>query len=257
MKAPAKINIFLKITGLRGNYHEICSRFIRYDALYDEISFVPGTFTDFTIEGMSAIKKEHNIIYKAYKELLAHTKSKRLGEFFYHHKVHIIKNIPMGAGLGGGSSDAATFLLMANKAVDLQLEPQDLAKIGAKVGADVPFFIYGYKAANVSGIGEKIEEFMDDIPPLELKLLPLHCDTAQVYQHYRKNYLKFDPKLASKMAQMSSCQIFENFTPLIANDLYQSAINLCPSLAKYKQNWYLSGSGSTLFRSENENSGNK
>ncbi len=254
MKAPAKINIFLKIVGVRGNYHELLSRFIRYDAIYDEVLFLPARCEEFTIEGTPDIPTRHNIVYRAYRELLAATGSARLQEFFRDHKVQIVKKIPSGAGLGGGSSDAATFLHMANIEADLGLEIPQLAVIGAKVGADVPFFIYGYQAANVSGIGEQIEEFCDNIPPLRLQLLPLHCDTAKIYHHYRAHYLRFDRKKAKEMAKLSSREILERFCPLEANDLYQSAIDLCPPLAKYSQTWYLSGSGSTLFRREDESS---
>ena len=80
-------------------------------------------------------------------------------EFFKKNIVKIDKNIPEFAGLGGGSSNCATFLNMVNQACNLNLSKEELAKIGSNIGADVPFFVYEFDSANVSGIGEIVEEF--------------------------------------------------------------------------------------------------
>ena len=257
-KAPAKLNIFLKITGFRGSYHEIVSRFIRYEELYDEIAFVPGSYERFEIEGTPEIPREQNIIYKAFCALNKATGNPKIIDFFFLHKVQITKRIPQGAGLGGGSSDAATFLLLANKHIGLRLSQDVLAAIGAEVGADVPFFIYGYEAANVRGIGEIIEPFADDIPPIALQLLPIHCDTAAVYSNWRKKYADtLHIGLAERLARMTSRQILSTIAPSEANDLYVSAADLCPKLRSYQESWYLSGSGSTIFRSRDEGDSHK
>ncbi len=247
-KAPAKINIFLKITGTRGDYHTLASRFVRYDSLYDIVSFQHSQRGEFWIDGME-IPQEKNIITKAYQTLQRHLGSKKLADFFTTHSVHVKKQIPQGAGLGGGSSDAAAFLLLANAVVGLGLSIQELANIGVEVGADVPFFIYDYPSANVTGIGEVIEPFEEEPPEIELHTLPLACDTAKVYRHFRSRYLKTtDTDLAKKLLRLPSSKILERFAPLQANDLYQSAKDLCPTLEKFAQTYYLSGSGSSLFR---------
>ncbi len=248
MRAPAKINIFLKIVGTRGDYHELLSRFIRYDVLYDELEFIEGDFKEFEIFGMD-IPKKSNIIYKAYQSLCKHFPN--LPSFFQHYAIKITKKIPQGAGLGGGSSDAATFLKMTNQKAKLGLSTQELAALAAEIGADVPFFIYDYPAANVSGIGEVIEPFEDEVGPLELKLLPIHCDTALVYRNWRKHHLHFDKALAEQLLSMTSKEILATIAPQKANDLYQSAKELCKELKNYPE-WFLSGSGSTLFRSKDE-----
>jgi 4-diphosphocytidyl-2-C-methyl-D-erythritol kinase len=245
-KAPAKLNIFLKITGTRGGYHELLSRFVRYEALHDTITFIPQKCEGLTITGLK-IPPAQNIVKKAYDALADATGSGELGRFFAEHRVHIDKRIPMGAGLGGGSSDAATFLLMANEACGLRLSRDDLAAIGARVGADVPFFAHGHTAANVAGIGEIIEPFDDEIPPIELKLIPIHCDTARVYERYRRYHFRPDPKLARQLAAKTSAEILGTIPPQKANDLFAPAVDLCPELADFA-GWYLSGSGSTLFR---------
>ena len=247
MKAVAKINIFLKIVGRRGNYHEIVSRFVRYEELYDEIFLEEVEGGECEIVGMD-IDKKSNTIYKAYEAL--QKVAPQIRDFMRDRRVRVIKRIPQGAGLGGGSSDAATFLLLLNQEAGLGLDTQTLAKIALEVGADVPFFIYGYKAANVEGIGEVIEPFSDDIPALELRLMDIHCDTAKVYKNFRDHFQPSGKSEAQKLKKMTSKEILANLSPLQANDLYQSAIMLCPELRPFVKSWYLSGSGSTLFRSK-------
>ena len=89
---------------------------------------------------------ETNTVHKAYKLL---EKYDGVKEFFENHSVEIEKNIPEFAGLGGGSSNAATFLIMANKYCKLNLSKHELSEIAVNIGADVPFFVYEYDSANV------------------------------------------------------------------------------------------------------------
>ncbi|MCK4738256.1 MAG: 4-(cytidine 5'-diphospho)-2-C-methyl-D-erythritol kinase, partial [Sulfurimonas sp.] len=165
-KAYAKVNIFLKITGIRGNYHEIISRFMRVRSLYDELSFVAKEVKEFKIIGNFSCTTEQNTIYKAYTaliETLNESETESLKNLMSKYAVHVDKNIPAFAGLGGGSSDAATYLKMCNEVLHLGLSQNELATVGLKVGADVPFFIYGFDSANVGGIGEVVEEFKEPL----------------------------------------------------------------------------------------------
>jgi 4-diphosphocytidyl-2-C-methyl-D-erythritol kinase len=142
-------------------------------------------------------------------------------------------------------------LKLVNEVLALKLTTEELAAIGAELGADVPFFIYGYPAANVSGIGEVIEPFEDDIPQIELKLMPFHCDTAKVYANYRQKFMEnFEIGFAQQLKKQTSRQILATIAPMKANDLYASAIDLCPKLKPFSKEYFLSGSGSTLFRSK-------
>jgi 4-diphosphocytidyl-2-C-methyl-D-erythritol kinase len=142
-KAFAKVNIFLKITAKRGDYHEIISRFMLVENLYDELSFVQKDESDdFTIVGAFSCATKQNTIYKAYEALKEATNSKALEKLMQTHAISVKKNIPAFAGLGGGSSDAATYLKMCNAVLDLGLSFHELAEIGLRVGADVPFFLY-------------------------------------------------------------------------------------------------------------------
>lgn len=253
-KSFAKVNIFLKITGLKEfqgkTLHTLNSRFMLVENLYDTIEFIPCQCDSFTIEGLD-IPKKQNIIYKAYKALNQYTGDLDILEFFYNHKVVIKKNIPLGAGLGGGSSNAATFMNMVKKYCNLKISTKELADIGATLGADVPFFIYGYKSANVSGFGEIIEEFKEEPLHLEIITPPIHCDTAAVYKEYDKEFLdKTNPNSGLTLMLQKSKDLLKHFkSPEELNDLYLPALKLYPKLKDYyKEGYFFSGSGSSFFR---------
>ncbi len=248
----AKVNIYLKIVGTRGRYHTLESRFMRVKTLFDEIEFVKKdkTSTDFEIDGNFSCKVEQNSIYKAYKNLLLHTKDPKIENFFKEHKVTVDKKIPEFAGLGGGSSNAATFLLLANDTLSLNLNRKTLAVIGAKIGADVPFFIYEYDSANVSGIGEIVKPFDEDTLDIDTLTPTIKCDTAKVYKKYREDYLSddIDSKLIEELSVMNSNKILKKFDAETLNDLYQPALDIYPELSRYQEDGrFFSGSGSTFF----------
>jgi len=123
-KAFAKVNIFLKVTGKRGNYHEIFSRFMKLSKLYDELSFEAKQQPGFILYGDFGCETKDNTIYKAYKALLEKTQSEALAKLIDSYAIRVEKRIPSFAGLGGGSSDAACFLKMCNNTLDLGLEPK-------------------------------------------------------------------------------------------------------------------------------------
>ncbi len=253
-KSYAKVNIFLKITGVKefnkNLYHTLNSRFMLVKNLYDTIEFVPQSCDSFTIEGVN-IPKEQNIIYKAYKALNQYTGDLDILEFFYNHKVVVKKNIPFGAGLGGGSSNAATFINMVNKACNLKRDKDELAKIGATIGADVPFFIYGYESANVSGIGEIIEPFNEEALNLEIFTPLIECNTALVYKEFDKCCLdSVSSNSGATLMLNKSIDILNNINDIMQlNDLYKPALNLYPKLKNYqKDGYFFSGSGSSFFK---------
>lgn len=245
MRSYAKLNVFLKITGFRGNYHEISSRFILFENLFDEIEFVKTSENDkFEID--ANINIQDNIIKKTYEKLCLCGYKNKLDEFFKFHKVKLIKNIPMGSGLGGGSSNAATFLRLANKEINLGICDESLMQIGSQIGADVTFFISGFKSANVSGIGENIKEFIDEIPNLEVFTPNLFCSTKDVYEKFRSDFSgKFDINLAKNLENLSSKKILQIYKNTQLNDLLEPCKKLY-SLS-LKENEFLSGSGSSYF----------
>ncbi len=254
-RAYAKVNIFLKITGTRGVYHEIISRFMQVENLYDELEFTPKEETDasansFKIIGDFSCTTEQNTIYKAYFALKEATASEKLEELMQKYAITVRKNIPAFAGLGGGSSDAATYLKMCNNALNLGLSLNELARIGLKVGADVPFFIYGYKSANVSGIGEVVEEFDEELLTIETFTPKIEISTPRVYTIYRENFFApIDGFEVQKLKAMSSKEALECMSPSEANDLFKPALQEYKELeSHYKPAYFFSGSGSSFFK---------
>ncbi len=251
IKAHAKINIFLKITGHKDGYHTLLSRFIRVEDLYDTITFVPCECDTFTIEGCDGVPLESNTIYKAYKALNDHTGDLDILNFFYKNKVVVTKRIPSQAGLGGGSSDAAAFMRLVKEVCNLMISTKELAKIGSTIGADLPFFIYNYPAANVSGFGEIVEPFEEEALDLELYTPEIGCDTEVVYKTFKAHLLE-SISLSSFVGwdRMESRTLLERIAdPIILNDLYNASLIAYPALRKIApEEWFFSGSGSTFFR---------
>jgi len=249
-KAYAKVNIFLKITGTRGNYHEIISRFVRLEHLYDELFFTPKTEKEFQIVGEFSCKTSQNTIYKAYEALLEFTHSKELEIFMQKYAINVKKAIPAFAGLGGGSSDAATYLKMCNEELTLGLSVEELASIGLQVGADVPFFIYGYDSANVSGIGEIVEKFDEELLEIETYTPKIEISTPKVYSIYREKFFApINSDEVEMLKKTASKDILKMMQPKEANDLFAPALDGYEELEQYQKNgFYFSGSGSSFFR---------
>ncbi|MDD4329677.1 MAG: 4-(cytidine 5'-diphospho)-2-C-methyl-D-erythritol kinase [Aliarcobacter sp.] len=246
-KSYAKVNIFLKISDKRDEYHELVSRFVRVHSLFDTISFVKSSRKAFCIIGNFSCNMETNTVYKAYKLL---EKYDGVEDFFKNYSVEVNKNIPEFAGLGGGSSNAATFLLMTNKYCNLNLSKDELSKIAIKIGADVPFFVYEYDSANVTGIGEIVEKFDEEMLNIDTITPNMKCNTGEIFKVFRENFYKqISKNEADKLFKMKSIEILNNLNINEANDLYEPAISIYPKLEEYAQNsWFFSGSGSSFFK---------
>lgn len=251
IKAYAKVNIFLKITGHKEGYHTLLSRFMRVEDLYDTIAFVPCKCERFTIEGCKGVPLESNTIYKAYKALNDHTGDLDILNFFYAHKVLVTKRIPSQAGLGGGSSDAAAFMRLVKEVCKLMISTEELAKLGNTIGSDLPFFIYNYPSANVSGFGEIVEPFDESPLALELYTPDIGCDTDVVYKTFKAHLLD-SIMLCSFLGweKLNSKTLLETINDsVLLNDLYAAALIAYPVLKEVaKEEWYFSGSGSTFFK---------
>ena len=252
--AYAKVNIFLKISGKRGDYHEIESRFVRVKSKYDIIGFAKGNNKTFKLEGEFGCPTEKNTIYKAYK-LLCEI-SPKVEEFFKSHFVRVFKNIPEFAGLGGGSSNAATFMIMVNEACELGLSTDELVKIGIQIGADVPFFLYGVDSANVSGIGEIVEAFEDELPQfIGTNTPPIRCNTGEIYTAFREHFYKeISKEEAEKLKSMTTKELLKKYSREELNDLYEPALHVYPMLLPenfgISTDAFFSGSGSSFFFEE-------
>lgn len=175
--APAKLNLFLYINGRRADgYHELQTLFQFID-ICDYLTITPDFSGKISLsENMPGVPLAENLIYKA-AMLLKKRAPGNAGA-----AIEIEKNLPMGGGLGGGSSDAATTLVALNYHWNLKLKPQELAEIGVQLGADVPIFIFG-KAAIAEGVGEQLSPVN---PPENSYLVAVpdcHISTPEVFQH--------------------------------------------------------------------------
>ena len=249
-KSYAKVNIFLKIADKRDNYHELVSRFVRVHNLYDLMSFVKTSRKAFDIIGDFGCNLESNTVYKAYRLI---EKFNGVTEFFKNYSVKIEKNIPEFAGLGGGSSNAATFLIMANKYCNLNLSKDELCQIAVKIGADVPFFVYEYDSANVTGIGEVVRKFEEELLNIDTITPNIKCNTGEIFKIFREKFYKqISKEESNRLLNMKSIDILKELSIKDANDLYEPSLSLYPQLSEYaKENWYFSGSGSSFFKVNN------
>lgn len=156
--APAKLNLFLHVTGRRDDgYHLLQSLFVPI-ALYDSLNFKLNTEGHVRrLNDIAEIAEEDDLVIKAARLLQAHGGKTTLGV-----DIELRKVIPSGAGLGGGSSDAAATLLALNALWDLQLSKVQLLPLALSLGADVPFFLDAAPAI-VEGIGEQIKPLPDTL----------------------------------------------------------------------------------------------
>ncbi len=252
MRSFPKINVFLKICGKNAEgYHLLVSRFLLVDNIYDEMECKKKLRKndDFEIRGNFSCEPEKNTIFKAYKALLNASGSKELEQYFKEHSIEVHKSIPEGSGLGGGSSNAGVFLNMCNELFSLGISTEKLALIGKEVGADVPFFVYGYKSANVSGIGEVVERFDEEPLDVELIFPDIACDTKSVYKAFsERHYKEIGSEEQRRLMRLDSKSILKTYDANYLNDLYASALDLYPNLKAYGKDAFFSGSGSTFFR---------
>jgi len=249
-KSYAKVNIFLKIAGKRNNYHELVSRFVRVHNLYDVISFKESICDEFTLEGDFGCLTQQNTVYKAYLKLVEI--SSTVSTFFKNHKVVVDKKIPEFAGLGGGSSNCATFMIMVNEVCNLGLTKDELSSIGVTIGADVPFFIYEYDSANVTGIGEVVTQFEEEALDIITFTPKVECNTGAIFTSFRNNHYKeITEEESNRLLSMKSIDIYNSMSIDEANDLYKPALENYSELIPQNYNLpvesYFSGSGSSFF----------
>jgi len=241
IKAHAKVNIFLKIVGHDGMYHQIKSRFMKVKDLYDEIEIKEGEKFNIITNVNCALRD--NSVFKAYIELTR--EYPEIKKWFIGKEIIIHKNIPEMAGLGGGSSDAAAFLRLVNKESGLNLDTQKLIEIGKKIGSDVAFFITDADVADVYGRGEIVEPRDEKALELEILTPPIECSTAKVYETYKNEF--FNPQ-NTDFDKKDTLELLENYKPAELNDLLAPALRLYPDLYKYQDFGFFSGSGSSFFR---------
>lgn len=177
LPAPAKLNLFLHITGRRADGYHLLQTVFQFLEEADQLHFNRRDDGVITLSpALEGVPTEQNLIVRAARLLQQHTGC-RLGA-----DIQLDKRLPMGGGIGGGSSDAATALLGLNQLWQLGLGLDVLAGLGLSLGADVPVFVRG-RAAWAEGVGEQLQPL--DLPETSyLVLTPAaHIATAAVFQH--------------------------------------------------------------------------
>jgi 4-diphosphocytidyl-2-C-methyl-D-erythritol kinase len=249
-QSPAKINWFLHITSQRPDgYHLLETVFQRIDWC-DEIRITPRNDGIIALAGdLSGVPESANLAHRAASAL-----KNTAGRVALGATIHLTKRIPTGAGLGGGSSNAATVLTALNQIWALHLPNQTLQQIGLTLGADVPFFVSGHAAAYATGVGEVLQEIT--LPNRDVFIISpnTHIATAAVFQHPAliRNHppLQLTPhELSQCMAQSAQQSRFQNDlepATFALNAKVQKAFNLLRNAAPNA--WTrMSGSGATVF----------
>jgi len=245
-KAPAKLNIRLKVTGRRSDgYHELISIMVPID-LFDllEIDVIPKGIK-LTCEGYQVPKDESNLVHRAIKTFLSQI------SFNKGISIKLKKNIPVAAGLGGGSSDAAATLLSLNEICSKPLTLPELEDLAIQLGADVPFFLYG-KPSLVRGIGEILEP-LERWPKLYYVIItpPLQVSTAWVYGNLKLELTRGEYAYILKSLENSLVTI----SHLLENDLEKVTSASFPIINRIKkllveagaEGAIMSGSGPSVF----------
>lgn len=233
--SPAKLNLFLYITGKRADgYHELQTLFQFLD-FGDELQIGVREDGEIVLENqIEGVAVEQNLIYRSAK-LLQNVTACRLGA-----TIAINKKIPMGAGLGGGSSNAATVLVALNHLWQTGLSLEHLAELGLQLGADVPIFVRGF-AAFAEGVGEKLTPCN---PPEKwfVVLKPeVSISTALIFQHpdLPRNTPKRD------LAELLHSE-WANDCEKIVRDHYSEVDDLLAWLVEYAPS-RLTGTGACIF----------
>lgn len=218
IQSPAKLNLFLHVTNkLKNGYHSIESVFVPID-WYDSIEIKNTNDSLVTREGDFVSDINDDLLYKAAKVLkdYMHTRLSSAGEKINEAgcKITLKKNIPSGAGLGGGSSNAAKTLVTLNRMWNINLPLKELIQISKELGADVPFFLQN-EPCFVSGIGENIVQLTEKelLPNYFVVLVPkIKVSTHDIFDLYTTNY--FSPSVNfSSLKPFQIKLLFKNSNP--------------------------------------------
>ena len=250
VRAPAKLNLYLRVVGKRADgYHEIETLFERID-LADELTFearpreLSLTSTDPRLSC-----GEDNLVLKAARLLQAESGTPRGA------CIHLVKRIPIAAGLGGGSSDAAATLRGLNTLWGLQLDPPRLAQLAARLGSDVPFFLSAASFAVGRGRGERCEPLDESLSLAHVLVVPEErLSTREVYASAQIDLTASKPSITMVAHALRNGSLGE-LAHGLWNDLAPEAIRRCPVIATIQTSLrergclgtLVSGSGASVF----------
>ena len=247
MRTCAKINLFLKVLGTRADgYHELETVFLPIPELFDDVTVTPSDKPSLSIScNDHELETEKNLCLKAARAFCSQT---GLPQAFH---VELVKRIPVAAGLGGGSSDAAATILQLNGFLQKPLSHGELVKLAATVGADVPFFLNPTPSA-ATGIG-------DILSPIDLsaKLNVLVVSPGiPIPVKWAYDHCKPQPAVTlDEFRQACASSSSEEIAKLCHNDLEYAIFDKFPLIAMMRDHLlakgalcvHVSGSGSSLF----------
>lgn len=249
LEAYAKINWSLDITGVRADGYHLMDMLMQPVSLCDEITLAPSASLGITTGGWPPARAdESNLAYKAALAL------KNAVGCFLGTQIHLQKKIPVGAGMGGGSTDAAAVLVGLNKLWKTGLSDEELEKIGLTLGADVPFFIRG-GLARIRGIGEKLERHDSQHNYWLIVIQPCPgLSTAQVFSLWRQSPEIVHPDTEAALCSLKSgnlesfCSLISNVLQPVSEKLRPEILQACVSLENEGAvKALMTGSGSAVF----------
>ncbi len=248
LNAYAKLNLGLRVVRKRDDgYHDLHTVFQQID-IHDTLSFEKIKSDINITSDQSDLPLDHNnLVYKAF--MLLKDKYRLCGGL----KVHIKKVIPSGAGLGGGSSNAAITLFATNHLWQLEIQKQTLMDLAAEIGSDVPFFLQGGTA-----LGEGRGEILTPLPNLDGIWIVLICPDISVSTAWAYNQLKIALTNDKKIVNFSPLfheAAWNEFKLYLINDFERVVFKRYPQFKQYKNQLYdngafyasMSGSGSSIF----------
>jgi 4-diphosphocytidyl-2-C-methyl-D-erythritol kinase len=239
--APAKLNLFLHVVGRRADGYHLLQTLFRFIDLNDTLRFTVRTDGEVNrINPLDGVPPELDLCVRAARLLQLETGCKQGVD------IKLDKQIPMGGGLGGGSSDAATTLLALNRLWGLGLSRERLMQLGLTLGADVPVFVFGENAF-AEGVGERLQPYA--LPENWYVVLspPVHVPTARIFTHpeLTRNTISITIR-----ALPNGCEFK---TGLLGNDLQPVACSLYPEIGQHLA-WLaqfapamMTGSGACVF----------
>ncbi len=261
--SPAKINLYLNITGkYPGGYHRLESLIERI-SLFDKLSIKVNSCSNITIKSnFKQLESKDNLSYRAAKLM------KKVFGISAGFDIYLEKNIPVGSGLGGGSSNAASTILGIKKLFSLKISQEKLYNLGKRIGSDVNFFLSGKSYAHVSGRGEKV------VPLSGMKKMShfivwqgIFLSTKKVYNKTKSDLVNYSCRQKRRRQELT--RFFSSVNMLkyalknldyfllkksVYNCLEKNAFSLCSSLAKQKRIFtsegicsVMSGSGSAFY----------
>lgn len=233
--APAKLNLMLRIVGRREDGYHLLQTVFQFIDLCDWLTFHPiDEDRVYLKQPIPGVPEQSDLTVRAANLLKAESGCKQ------GVCIEVEKNLPMGGGLGGGSSDAATTLLVLNKLWNINFSTEKLMDLGLKLGADVPVFVYGFSAW-AEGVGEKLEKIIISEQWVVVIKPDCHVDTKEIFS---TKELTRDSKRI-KIADFIAGQ-HQNDCLDVVSKLYQSVENALVDLSDFSEA-RLTGTGACVF----------